>query len=80
MYTDDEMEGRSEESYADEETGEETEEESSENYDELQEDDNNPWKLILNEVYQKMDPIDEAFIDKTIQEDEITHEEATKYA
>ena len=58
MYTDDEMEGQiSEESYTDEETGEETEEESSENYDESEEEDNNPWKLILNEVYQKMHPI-----------------------
>ena len=52
IYTDDEMEGESEESFADEETGEETGEESSENYDESEEDDNNPWKLILNEVYQ----------------------------
>ena len=64
MYTDDEMEGQSEESYTDEETGKETEEESSENYDESEEEDNNPWKLILNEVYQKMDPIRDASIDK----------------
>ena len=80
MDTDDEMEGQiSEESYADEESGEETEEESSENYDESEEEDNNPWKLILNEVFQKMDPIRDASIDKTMQEDEITHEEATKH-
>ena len=80
MYTDDEMEGQiSEESYTDEETGEETEEESSENYDESEEEDNNPWKLILNEVYQKMDPIRDASIDKIMQEDQITHEEATKH-
>ena len=52
MYTDDEMEGQNEESYTDEETGEETEEESSENYDWSEERTNNPWKLILNEVYQ----------------------------
>ena len=80
MYTDDELEGQiSEESYADEETREETEEESSENYDESEEEDNNPWKLILNEVCQKMDPIRDASIDKTMQENEITHEEATKH-
>ena len=78
--TDDEMEGEiSEESYTDEETGKETEEESSENYDVSEEEDNNPWKLILNEVYQKMDPIRDASIDKTMQKDEITHEEATKH-
>ena len=70
MYTDDEMEGQSDESYTDEETGEETEEESSENSDESEEEDNNPWKLILNEVFQKMDPIRDASIDKTMQEDE----------
>ena len=57
MYTDDQMDSQSEESYTDEETGKETQEESSENYDESEEEDNNPWKLILNEVYQKMDPI-----------------------
>ena len=78
IYTDDEMEGQSEESYTDEETGKETEEESSENYDESKEEDNNPMKLILNEVYQKMDPVRDASIDKIMQEDEITHEEATK--
>ena len=79
MYTDDEMEGQSEESYTDEETGEETVEESSEDYDESEEEENNPWKLILNEVYQKMDPIRDASIDKTVQEDEITHEDSTKH-
>ena len=77
MYTDDEMEGQSDESYTDEETGEETGKESSKNSDESEED-NNPWKLILNEVYQKMDPIRDASIDKTMQKDEITHEEVTK--
>ena len=54
MYTDDEIEVQSEESYTAEETGEETVEESSQNYDESEEEDNNPWKLILNEIYQKM--------------------------
>ena len=39
MYTDNEKEGQSEESYTDEETGEETVEESSENYDESEEED-----------------------------------------
>ena len=78
MYTDHEMEGKSEESYTDEETGKETEEGSSENYDESEEEDNNPLKLILNEVYQKMDPIRDASIDKIMQKDEITHEEVTK--
>ena len=58
--------------------GQETEEESSENCDESEEEDNNPWKLILNEVYQKMDPIRDASIDKIMQKDEITHEEVTK--
>ena len=75
----DEKEGQSEKSYTDEETGEETEEESSENYDESEEEDNNLWKLILNEVHQKMDAIRDASIDKTMQEDEITHEEAPKH-
>ena len=79
MYTDDEMEGQSEDSYTDEETEEETEEESSEIPDESVEEDNNPWKLILNEVFQKMDPIRDASIDKIMQKDEITHEEATKH-
>ena len=79
MYTDDEIEGQSHESFTDEETGEETDEESSENSDESEEEDNNPWKLILNEVFQTMDPIRDASIDKTMQEDEITHEEATKH-
>ena len=41
--------------------------------------DNNPWKLILNKCFQKMDPIRDASIDKTMQENEITHEEATKH-
>ena len=79
MYTDDEMEGQSEDSYTDEETEEETEEESSEIPDESVEEDNNPWKLILNEVFQKMEPIRDASIDKTMQKDEITHEEAIKH-
>ena len=78
MYTDDEMEGQSEESYTDEETGKETQEVSSENYDESAEEDNNPGKVILNEVYQKMDRICDASIDKIMQEDDITHEEGTK--
>ena len=59
--------------------GQETEEESSENCDESEEEDNNPWKLILNEVFQTMDPIRDASIDKTMQEDEITHAEAAKH-
>ena len=45
----------------------------------MEEEDNNPWKLILNEVYQKMDPICDACIDKIMQEDEITDKEATKH-
>ena len=56
MYTDHEMEGKSEESYTDEETGEETEEESSENSDKSEEEDNNLWKLILHEVFEKDGP------------------------
>ena len=79
MYTDDEMEGQSEESYRRGNWREKTEEESSKIYDESEKEDNNPWKLILNEVYQNMDPIRDASIDKTMQEDEITHEEATKH-
>ena len=75
----DEMEGQSEGSYTDEETGEETREESRENYNESEKEDNNPWKLILNEVYQKMDPIRDASIEITMQEDEFTLEEATKH-
>ena len=49
------------------------------NYDESEKEDNNPWKVILNEVYQKMDPIRDASIDKIMQEDQITHEEVTKH-
>ena len=45
MYTNDGMQGQSEESYTDEETGEETEEESSANSDESEEEDNNSWNL-----------------------------------
>ena len=64
------------ESYTDDETGEEAEEEhhaltdqeSSENYEELEEEDSNPWKFILNEVYQTMGPIRDASVDKTMQE------------
>ena len=81
------MEGQSVKSYTDEETGEETEEEhhtltdeeSSENYEESQKEDGNPWEFILNEVYKKMDPIREASVDKTKQENGITYEEATKH-
>ena len=58
---------------------EKRQEESRENSDESGEEDNNPWKLILNEFFQKMDPMRDASIDKTMQEDEITHEEATKH-
>ena len=65
--------------YTAEETGEETEEESRKNSHKSEEKDNNPWKLILNKCFQKMDPIRDASIDKTVQEDEITHEEATKH-
>ena len=50
-----------------------------ENCDESEEEDRNPWKVILNEVYQKMDPMRDASIDKIMQEDEITHEEVTKH-
>ena len=57
---------------------EKRQEECSENYDEWEEEDNNPWKLILSEVFEEMDPIRDAYIDKTVQEDEITHEEASK--
>ena len=75
IYTDDEMEGQSVKSYTDDQTGEETEEEdniltdqeSIENYEESQEEDSNPWEFILNEVYQKMDPIRDASVDKTMQ-------------
>ena len=49
------------------------------NYDESEKEDNNPWKVILNEVYQKMDPMRDASIDKIMQEDEISNEEATKH-
>ena len=66
IYTDDEMEGQSDESYTDEETGEETEEESSENSNESEEEDNNPWKLILNDVFQKMDPIRASMIERGV--------------
>ena len=79
MYTNDGMQGQSEESYTDEETGEETEEVSSENSDESEEEDNNPWKLILNKVFQTINLIRDTSIDKTMQEDEITHEEARKH-
>ena len=66
-------------SYTDDETGEETEEEhhtltdqeSIENYKESEEEDRNPWEFILNEVYQKMDPIRDASVDKTMQENEL---------
>ena len=76
MYTDDEMEGQSSESYTDAETGEGTEEEhhtltdqeSIENYEESEKEDSNPWKFILNEVYQTMGPIRDASVDKTMQE------------
>ena len=79
MYTDDEMEGQSEESYVDNGIGKETEEETNKNYHESEEEDNNLWKLILNEVYQKMDPIRGASIDNITLEDGITNEEATKH-
>ena len=87
MYTDDEMEGQSVKSYTDDETGEETEDEhhtltfqeSIENYEESEEEDSNPWKFILNEVYQKMDPRRDASVNKTIQTNGITYEEATKH-
>ena len=81
------MEEQSSESYTDDETGEETEEEhhtltdqeSIENYEESEEEDSNPWEFILNEVYQKMDPIRDASVDKTMQANGITYEEATKH-
>ena len=87
MYTDDEMEGQSVKSYTDDETGEETEEEhhtltdqeSIENYEESEKEDSNPWEFILDEVYQKMDPIRDASVDKTMQANGITYEEATKH-
>ena len=87
MYTDDEMEGQSVKSYTDDETGEETEEEhhtstdeeSIENLEESKEKDSNPWGLILNEVYENMDPIRDASVDKTMQANGSTHEEATKH-
>ena len=87
MYTDDEMEGQSVKSYTDDETGEETEEEhhtltdqeSIENYEESEEEDSNPWEFILDEVYQKMDPIRDATVDKTMQANGITYEEVTKH-
>ena len=87
MYTDDEMEGQSSESYTDDETGEGTEEEhhtltdqeSIENYEESEKEDSNPWEFILDEVYQKMDPIRDASVDKTMQANGITYEEATKH-
>ena len=87
MYTDDEMEGQRVKSYTDDETGEETEEEHHtltdeeiiENYEESKEEDNNPWEFILNEVYQKMDPIRDASVGKTMQTNGITYEETTKH-
>ena len=87
MYTDDEMEEQSSECYTDDETGEETEEEhhtltdqeSIENYEESEEEDSNPWEFILDEVYQKMDPIRDATVDKTMQANGITYEEVTKH-
>ena len=71
MYTDDEMEEQSSESYTDDEPGEETEEEhhtltdqeSSENYEESEGEGSNPWQFILDEVYQKMDRIRDASVD-----------------
>ena len=53
------MEGKSLKTYTDDETGEETEEqhhtltdqESIENYEESEEEDNNHWEFILDEVY-----------------------------
>ena len=73
MYTDDELEGQSVKSYTDDETVEETEEgrdtltdqESIENYEESEEEDSNRREFVLNEVYQKMDPIRDASVDKT---------------
>ena len=84
---DDEMEGQSVKSYPDDETGEETEEErhtltdqeSIKNYEESEEEDSNPWEFILNEVYQKTDPIRDASVDKTMQANGITYEKATKH-
>ena len=81
------MEGQSVKSYTDDETGEETEEEhytltdqeSSENYEESEEEDSNPRKFILNDVYQKLDPIHDVSVDKTMQANGITYEEATKH-
>ena len=59
MYKDEEMEGKSLKTYTDDETGEETKEqhhtltdqESIENYEESEEEDNNHWEFILDEVY-----------------------------
>ena len=53
-----------------------TDQESIENYKESEEEDSNRWGFILNEVYQKMDPICDASVDKTMQKNGITYEEA----
>ena len=87
MYTDDEMEGQRVKYFTDDETGEETEEEhhtltdqeSIENYEESEEEDSNPREFILNEVYQKINHICDASVDKTMQANGITYEEATKH-
>ena len=50
-----------------------------ENYEESEKEDRDPWEFILNEVYQTMDPIRDASVDKTMQANGITYEEATKY-
>ena len=39
-----------------------------ENYEESEKEDRDPWEFILNEVYQTMDPIRDASVDKTMQE------------
>ena len=81
------MEGQSVHSYTDDETGEETEEEHHtlteqeriENFEASEEEHSNPCEFILNEVYQKMDFIRDASVDKTMQAIRISYEEATKH-
>ena len=53
-----------------------TDEESSKNYDESEEEDKTSWQFILNEVYQNVNPIRGALVDKTMHENEITREDA----
>ena len=50
-----------------------------ENYEESEKEDRDPWEFILNEVYQTMDPIRDASVDKTMQANGITYEEGTNH-